>query len=49
MSIKSNYSDGFFDVSATHGFLPIKAPLVKLPAVYNDLQEVLDKMGIHSM
>jgi indoleamine 2,3-dioxygenase len=46
MSIKSNYSDGFFDVSATHGFLPIKAPLVKLPAVYNDLQEVLDKMPV---
>jgi len=46
MSIKSNYSDGFFDVSATHGFLPIKAPLVKLPPVYNDLQEVLDKMPV---
>jgi len=46
MSIKSNYSDGFFDVSATHGFLPIKAPLVKLPTVYNDLQEVLDKMPV---
>jgi hypothetical protein len=46
MSIKSNYSDGFFDVSATHGFLPIKAPLVRLPTVYNDLQEVLDKMPV---
>jgi indoleamine 2,3-dioxygenase len=46
MYIKSNYYDVFFDVSATHGFLPIKAPLVKLPAVYNDLQEVLDKMPV---
>ena len=43
MSIQSNYSDGFFNVSANHGFLPVKAPLVKLPSVYDDLQAVLDK------
>ena len=46
MSILSNYSDGFFDVSAAHGFLPTKAPMVKLPATYNDLQNVLDAMPV---
>jgi hypothetical protein len=46
MSILSNYSDSFFDVSAKYGFLPIKAPMVKLPNVYNDLQIVLDQMPV---
>ena len=46
MSILSNYTDGFFDVSAAHGFLPTKAPMVKLPATYNDLQNVLDAMPV---
>ena len=46
MSILSNYSDGFFDVSAAHGFLPTKAPMVKLPATYSDLQNVLDAMPV---
>jgi indoleamine 2,3-dioxygenase len=46
MSILSNYSDGFFDVSAAHGFLPVKAPMVKLPSVYADLQALLDKMPV---
>ena len=46
MPILSNYIDGFFNVSATHGFLPIKAPLVKLPSIYNDLQLVIDNMPV---
>ena len=46
MSILSNYSDGFFDVSAAHGFLPTKAPMVKLPSTYSDLQAVLDAMPV---
>jgi indoleamine 2,3-dioxygenase len=46
MPILSNYTDGFFNVSATHGFLPIKAPLVKLPSIYSDLQSVLDNMPV---
>ena len=46
MSILSNYSDGFFNVGAENGFLPIKAPVVKLPAVYQDLQDVLDAMPV---
>jgi len=46
MPILSNYTDGFFNVSATHGFLPIKAPMVKLPSIYDDLQSVLDNMPV---
>jgi indoleamine 2,3-dioxygenase len=46
MFILSNYSDGFFDVSAAHGFLPTKAPMVKLPSTYSDLQNVLDAMPV---
>ena len=46
MSILSNYSDGFFNVSAAHGFLPVKAPMVKLPSEYADLQAVLDQMPV---
>jgi indoleamine 2,3-dioxygenase len=46
MSILSNYTDGFFNVSAAHGFLPIKAPMVKLPNSYADLQAVLDLMPV---
>ena len=46
MSIQSSYSDGFFNVSANHGFLPIKAPLVSLPKIYEDVQAVLDNMPV---
>ena len=46
MPILSNYTDGFFNVSATHGFLPIKAPMVKLPSIYDYLQSVLDNMPV---
>ena len=46
MSILSNYTDGFFNVSAEHGFLPVKAPLIKLPSIYDDLQAVLDNMPV---
>lgn len=46
MPILSNYTDGFFNVSAQHGFLPVKAPLVTLPSIYSDLQRVLDTMPV---
>ena len=46
MSIQSSYSDGFFNVSANHGFLPIKSPLVTLPKTYEDVQAVLDSMPV---
>ena len=44
MPILSNYTDGFFNVGATNGFLPVKAPLVTLPEKYKDLQDILDSM-----
>lgn len=46
MSILSNYTDGFFNVSAQHGFLPVKAPLATLPTTFFDLQTLLDAMPV---
>lgn len=46
MSILSNYSDGFFNVSADYGFLPVKAPIINLPEKYEALQKVLDAMPV---
>ncbi len=46
MPILSNYTDGFFNVGATNGFLPVKAPLVTLPEKYKDLQDILDSMPV---
>jgi len=45
--MKDEYSDGFFSVDQTHGFLPIRDPLVKLPDRYSELQNVLDQMTIN--
>ena len=44
--IKSQYSDGFFNVNSINGFLPEKLPLEKLPVKYSPLQEILDNMPI---
>ncbi len=38
------YTDGFFSVDETNGFLPIKDPLVRLPDRYNLLQELIDSI-----
>ena len=46
MPILSNYTDGFFNVGASNGFLPIKAPLVILPEKYKALQDILDAMPV---
>ncbi|MFN5641320.1 MAG: hypothetical protein ACK4V4_09805 [Sphingobacteriales bacterium] len=46
MSMLKSYSDGFFNVSAEHGFLPISIPLEKLPTRYEKVQEVLDAMPV---
>ncbi|MES2431166.1 MAG: hypothetical protein V4556_09520 [Bacteroidota bacterium] len=46
MPILSNYSDGFFNVGADFGFLPIKAPLVALPEKYKPVQDILDQMPV---
>jgi len=35
------YTDGVFDVSSTHGFLPIRDPLPYLPDEYKDLQKAI--------
>lgn len=46
MPILSNYSDGFFNVSADCGFLPVKAPIISLPKKYQPLQAILDAMPV---
>lgn len=38
------YTDGFFNVSGGHGFLPIKEPLQKLPERYAALQVIMEEM-----
>ncbi len=40
------YSDGFFSIDPTHGFLPIQEPLHILPKTYQALQELVDQMPI---
>ena len=44
--IKSEYSDGFFNVNGKNGFLPEQPPLEKLPLKYSNLQKLLDKMPV---
>jgi len=46
MKLQNHYKDGFFDVCAEHGFLPIKNPIVSLPNTYADVQKVLDEMPV---
>jgi indoleamine 2,3-dioxygenase len=41
-----SFTDGFFCVDPTHGFLPISEPLATLPSRYNELQELIDQMPI---
>ena len=40
------FSDGFFSIDSTNGFLPIKEPILKLPARYNYLQKLIDEMPL---
>ena len=47
MYYEKTYTDGFFNVSGDHGFLPIKDPLSKLPDKYNKLQEVINKLHVN--
>lgn len=44
--LRTTYTDGFFNVSATHGFLPILPPLEILPETYEKVQEILDAMPV---
>jgi indoleamine 2,3-dioxygenase len=43
---EKKYTDGFFNVSSNHGFLPIKEPLKLLPNQYICLQEVINKLHV---
>ena len=43
---EKNYTDGFFDVSGEHGFLPIKDPLKVLPEQYIELQNLISKLHV---
>ncbi len=42
----SSYTDGFFNVSAKNGFLPVKAPLRQLPERYSVLQQLIDQLPV---
>ena len=44
--LQASYQDGFFNVSAAHGFLPTQLPLEVLPDRYIKLQEILDAMPV---
>ena len=46
MKLQNHYQDGFFDVCAEHGFLPIKDPIVSLPSTYADVQKILDDIPV---
>jgi len=41
---KSSYTDGFFNVSSEHGFLPIHEPLKRLPNSFIELQVLIDQL-----
>ena len=45
--MKENYSDKFFNVSSSFGFLPEKNPLTVLPTRYKELQSLLDNMPVN--
>jgi indoleamine 2,3-dioxygenase len=40
------YTDNFFNVSKTNGFLPIKEPLITLPNTYIKLQNLIDELHV---
>jgi len=40
------YTDGFFNVSKDHGFLPIRAPLAVLPCEYTELQNLINNLHV---
>jgi indoleamine 2,3-dioxygenase len=40
------YTDGFFNVSKAHGFLPIREPLRQLPDEYRELQDLINLLHV---
>lgn len=43
---EKQYTDGFFNVTSDHGFLPIKDPLRLLPDKYTCMQNVINKLHV---
>ena len=43
---QNKYTDDFFEVNSINGFLPKRSPLEKLPAIYKELQALIDEMPI---
>lgn len=44
--MKPSYTDGFFSIDSTHGFLPINDPLPHLPEKYESIQIIINKLPI---
>jgi len=42
--MKSEYTDGIFNVSSTYGFLPMFEPLDNLPEIYASVQHVINRL-----
>jgi len=42
--MKASYTDGFFSVDSTHGFLTIREPLSDLPETYSTLQYIVKNL-----
>jgi len=40
------YTDGFFNVSKAHGFLPVREPLRQLPDEYRELQDLINLLHV---
>ena len=43
---EKEYTDGFFNVSKDHGFLPIRDPLNSLPHKYKELQDLINNLHV---
>lgn len=46
MIMQENYTDGFFNVSPVHGFLPVHAPLAQLPSRYVKAQALIEQLPV---
>ena len=38
------YTDNFFSIDESNGFLPIKSPLKELPERYDDIQFIISNL-----
>ena len=44
--LKSSYSNGFWSVGPAHGFMPVAAPMERLPERYSALQTLIECMPV---